>query len=85
MAIDFLNKVEYYGDIMAQLKKKSEHYVNNKEFLAAMVEYKKSVNRAKRNKDNKAATSLHSALSLRSGCRTSTCRRESRRKDRARC
>ena len=52
MAIDFLNKVEYYGDIMAQLKKKSEHYVNNKEFLAAMVEYKKSVNRAKRNKDN---------------------------------
>ena len=33
---------------MAQTKKKSEHYVNNKEFLAAMVEYKKLVNRAKR-------------------------------------
>ena len=29
-------------------KAKSEHYVNNKEFLAAMVEYKKSVNKAKR-------------------------------------
>ena len=38
---------------MAQTKKKSEHYVNNKEFLAAMVEYKKSVNRAKRVKENK--------------------------------
>ena len=38
---------------MAQTKKKSEHYVNNKEFLAAMVEYKKSVNRAKRDKNNK--------------------------------
>ena len=38
---------------MAQTKKKSEHYVNNKEFLAAMVEYRKSVNRAKRSKDNK--------------------------------
>ena len=24
---------------MAQTKKKSEHYVNNKQFLAAMVEY----------------------------------------------
>ena len=29
-------------------KAKSEHYVNNKEFLAAIVEYKKSVNKAKR-------------------------------------
>ena len=38
---------------MAQTKKKSEHYVNNKEFLAAMVEYKKSVNKAKRTKINK--------------------------------
>jgi len=27
---------------------KKEHYVNNKEFLAAMVEYKKSVNEAKK-------------------------------------
>ena len=33
---------------MASTKKKSEHYVNNKEFLAAMVEYKKLVNKAKR-------------------------------------
>ena len=38
---------------MAQTKKKSEHYVNNKEFLAAMVEYKKSVNKAKKDKINK--------------------------------
>ena len=38
---------------MAQTKKKSEHYVNNKEFLAAMVEYKKSVNKAKRTKQLK--------------------------------
>ena len=38
---------------MAQTKKKPEHYVNNKEFLAAMVEYKKSVNKAKRTKINK--------------------------------
>ena len=38
---------------MAQTKKKSEHYVNNKEFLAAMVEYKKSVNKAKRTKISK--------------------------------
>jgi len=35
---------------MAQTKKKSEHYVNNKEFLAAMVEFRKSVNKAKRDK-----------------------------------
>ena len=38
---------------MASTKKKSEHYVNNKEFLAAMVEYRKSVNRAKKNKQEK--------------------------------
>jgi len=34
-------------------KAKTEHYVNNKEFLAAMVEYRKSVNRAKRKKEPK--------------------------------
>ena len=34
-------------------KKKPEHYVNNKEFFAAMVDYKKSINRAKRNKQTK--------------------------------
>ena len=33
---------------MAQTKKKSEHYVNNKEFLAAMVEYKKLVDKVKK-------------------------------------
>ena len=33
---------------MAQTKKKSEHYVNNKEFLAAMVEYKKLVDKAEK-------------------------------------
>ena len=33
---------------MARTKKKSEHYVNNKEFLAAMVEYKKLVDKAKK-------------------------------------
>jgi len=38
---------------MAQTKKKSEHYVNNKEFLAAMVEYKKSVDKAKKEKVEK--------------------------------
>ena len=38
---------------MPQTKKKSEHYVNNKEFLAAMVEYKKSVDKAKREKKDK--------------------------------
>ena len=38
---------------MARQKSKPEHYVNNKEFLAAMVEYRKSVNRAKRKKQPK--------------------------------
>ena len=38
---------------MAQTKKKSEHYVNNKDFFAAMVEYKKSVNKAQKEKKNK--------------------------------
>jgi len=32
---------------------KKEHYVNNKEFLAAMVEYRKSVNKAKKEKKPK--------------------------------
>ena len=38
---------------MAVTKKKSEHYVNNKEFLAAMVKYRISVNKAKRSKIEK--------------------------------
>ena len=33
---------------MATTKKKSELYVNNKEFLAAMVEYKKTVDKAQK-------------------------------------
>jgi hypothetical protein len=36
-------------------KKKPEHYVNNKEFLQAMILYKKSVNKAKRIKTGKPA------------------------------
>ena len=32
---------------------KKEHYVNNKEFLQAMIDYRKSVNKAKREKRNK--------------------------------
>ena len=32
---------------------KKEHYVNNKEFLAAMTEYTRNVNKAKRNKQPK--------------------------------
>ena len=38
---------------MTRSKAKPEHYVNNKEFLAAMVEYKKMCKRAKREKRNK--------------------------------
>ena len=38
---------------MTRTKAKPEHYVNNKEFLAAMVEYRKSVNKAKKDKINK--------------------------------
>ena len=38
---------------MAITKKKSEHYVNNKEFLAAMVDYRKIVNKSKRAKQTK--------------------------------
>ena len=37
---------------MAITKKKSEHYVNNKEFLAAMVEYQKLVNESKWTKED---------------------------------
>ena len=33
-----------------RIKKKPEHYVNNKEFLQAMIDYRKSVNKAKRQK-----------------------------------
>jgi len=36
-------------------KKKPEHYVNNKEFLQAMILYKRSVNKAKRIKTGKPA------------------------------
>ena len=36
-----------------RIKKKPEHYVNNKEFLHAMIDYRKSVNKSKRLKQNK--------------------------------
>ena len=36
---------------MAKSKAKAEHYVNNKEFLAAMVEYKKTVDKARSSVD----------------------------------
>ena len=39
--------------MVIRTKAKPEHYVNNKEFLAAMVEYKKMCKRAKREKRNK--------------------------------
>ena len=32
---------------------KKEHYVNNKEFLQAMIEYRKMVNKAKKKKKTK--------------------------------
>ena len=38
---------------MSRTKKKSEHYVDNKLFLEAMKEYRKSCNKAKREKKNK--------------------------------
>ena len=38
---------------MNKTKKKSEHYVNNKEFLEAMKLYRKSVNKAKKEKKPK--------------------------------
>ena len=44
--IDFFEE-RCYINIMRKTTKK-EHYVNNKEFLAAMTEYTKNVNRAKR-------------------------------------
>ena len=44
---------------MAKTKKKSEHYVNNKEFLAAMVEYKKLVDKAKKAGKNKHFLNIH--------------------------
>ena len=43
----------YSENIMAKSKKKPEHYVNNKEFLEAMIAYRKSVNKAKREKKTK--------------------------------
>jgi len=38
---------------MTRTKKKPEHYVDNKMFLEAMKEYRKSCNKAKREKKNK--------------------------------
>jgi DNA-directed RNA polymerase specialized sigma subunit len=39
----------------AKSKTKKEHYVNNKEFLEAMIKYRKSVRKAKREKQDKPA------------------------------
>ena len=33
---------------MAKKKEESKHYIDNKQFLAALIEYKKEVNRAKK-------------------------------------
>ena len=49
--IDFFEE-RCYINIMRKTTKK-EHYVNNKEFLAAMTEYTRNVNKAKRNKQPK--------------------------------
>ena len=38
---------------MPRTKKKSEHYVDNKRFLQAMIDYRKMVNRAKKDKKEK--------------------------------
>ena len=38
---------------------KKEHYVNNKEFLQAMIDYRKSVNKAKREKRNKPPVTVY--------------------------
>ena len=40
-------------NIMAKKKEESKHYIDNKQFLAALVEYKKEVNRAKKNNDER--------------------------------
>ena len=36
-----------------EAKKKKEHYVNNADFLAALVEYRKSVKKAEKTKDKR--------------------------------
>ena len=46
---------------MATRRKRSEHYVNNKEFLAALEVYIAQVNRAKLNKKMGYITSVHDA------------------------
>jgi DNA-directed RNA polymerase specialized sigma24 family protein len=40
-------------NIMAKKKEESKHYIDNKQFLAALVEYKKEVNRAKRHNEER--------------------------------
>jgi len=39
--------------VMKKTKKKSEHYVNNKDFHQALVEYRKNVNKAKETGEDK--------------------------------
>ena len=40
---------------MTKTKKKSEHYVNNKEFLQAMIEYKDRCDKADKKKKKKTS------------------------------
>jgi len=40
-------------NIMAKKKEESKHYIDNKQFLAALIEYKKEVNRAKKNNEER--------------------------------
>ena len=51
---------------MASMNKKTqkEHYVNNKEFLAAMIEYRKSIRKAKREKRERPPVTDCIGLSL---------------------
>ena len=37
---------------MSRTKKKSEHYVDNKKFLQAMIEYKDKCDKAEKEKEN---------------------------------
>ena len=38
---------------MAKTKARKEHYVNNKEFLVALIEYRKAVDKAEKQKKEK--------------------------------
>jgi hypothetical protein len=44
-------------NIMAKKKDNSKHYIDNKQFLAALIEYKKEVARAKKNNEERPQVS----------------------------